>query len=386
MEHKRMKIGIVLYPTYGGSGVVATELGKELAKKGHEIHFITYSQPVRLGSFRENIYYHEVAVSNYPLFEFQPYETELTSKLVDVVKHEGLDILHVHYAIPHASAAFMAQQILAEEGIRIPFVTTLHGTDITLVGRDKSFEPVITFCINRSNAVTAVSQSLKEDTLNHFNVKREIVVIPNFIAVESNKRTPDWERRRRYALDEEPILCHVSNFRPVKRVTDVVRLFHEVNKEIPSRLLLVGDGPDRYNVERLCRELGVCSRVVTVGKIRDASSLIRLSDIFVLPSEKESFGLAALEAMAQGIPVISSNTGGLPEVNKHEYSGFNSDVGDIADMTKNTLQLLKDKDMYSKFSANAYETAKLFSLDIIIPKYEQLYKNVITAFSVNIEH
>lgn len=385
MEHKSMKIGIVLYPTYGGSGVVATELGKALAKKGHEIHFITYSQPVRLGSFRENIYYHEVAVSNYPLFEFQPYETELTSKMVDVVKHEGLDILHVHYAIPHASAALMAQQILAEEGIRIPFITTLHGTDITLVGRDKSFEPVITFCINRSNAVTAVSQSLKEDTLNHFKVKREIAVIPNFIAVDSNKRIVDWEKRRRYAQDDEPILCHVSNFRPVKRVADVVRLFHEVNKEVPSRLLLVGDGPDRYNVERLCRELGVCSRVVTVGKIRDASSLVSLSDIFVLPSEKESFGLAALEALAQGVPVISSNTGGLPEVNKHGFSGFNSPVGDIADMTRNTLELIRNKEVYAQFSANAFETAKSFSLERIIPKYEQLYKDVIAESSVSLQ-
>jgi N-acetyl-alpha-D-glucosaminyl L-malate synthase BshA len=377
MVKDKMKIGIVLYPTYGGSGVVATELGKALAKIGHEIHFITYSQPVRLGSFRENIFYHEVAVSNYPLFEYQPYETELTSKMVDVVKHEGLDLLHVHYAIPHASAALMAQQILAEEGIRIPFITTLHGTDITLVGKDKSFEPVITYCINRSNAVTAVSESLKQDTLAHFKVKRNIEVVPNFIKMEEHKAPIDWEKRRRYAEDHEPILCHVSNFRPVKRVEDVVKVFYEVNKEIPSRLLLIGDGPERYNVERLCRDLGTCNRVVTVGKIRDASSLIRLSNLFILPSEKESFGLAALEAMAEGVPVISSNTGGLPEVNKNGVSGFTSNVGDIEDMKNNAVKLLKNKELYNQFSDQALVIAKSFSLDKVLPKYEQLYREVV---------
>jgi N-acetyl-alpha-D-glucosaminyl L-malate synthase BshA len=377
MGDGKMKIGIVLYPTYGGSGVVATELGKALAEKGHEIHFITYSQPVRLGSFRENIFYHEVSVSNYPLFEYQPYETELTSKMVDVVKHEGLDILHVHYAIPHASAALLAQQILEEEGIRIPFITTLHGTDITLVGKDKSFEPVITYCINRSNGVTAVSESLKLDTLNHFKIKRNIEVIPNFIKMEKEHLAKDMEKRRRYAADDEPILCHVSNFRPVKRVEDVVRVFFEVNKEIPSRLLLIGDGPERYNVERLCRDLGSCSRVVTVGKIRDAASLISLSDLFLLPSETESFGLAALEALAEGVPVISSNTGGIPEVNKHGFSGFLSNVGDIQDMKNNALKLLKDKDLYNQFSKQALEIAESFNLEKILPMYEQMYRSVV---------
>jgi N-acetyl-alpha-D-glucosaminyl L-malate synthase BshA len=377
MGEGKMKIGIVLYPTYGGSGVVATELGKALAEIGHEIHFITYSQPVRLGSFRENIFYHEVAVSNYPLFEYQPYETELTSKMVDVVKHEGLDLLHVHYAIPHASAALLAQQILLEEGIRIPFITTLHGTDITLVGKDKSFEPVITYCINRSNAVTAVSESLKQDTLSHFKVKRNIEVVPNFIKLKETHRKIDWEKRRRYAADDEPILCHVSNFRPVKRVEDVVKVFYEVNKEIPSRLLLIGDGPERYNIERLCRELGTCSRVVTVGKIRDASSLISLSDLFLLPSEKESFGLAALEALAEGVPVISSNTGGLPEVNKNGFSGYTSNVGDIEDMKNNALKLLSDKDLYNKFSKQALEVAETYSLKKILPLYEKLYREVV---------
>ncbi|HLV42964.1 MAG TPA: N-acetyl-alpha-D-glucosaminyl L-malate synthase BshA, partial [Brumimicrobium sp.] len=254
-----MKIGIVLYPTFGGSGVVATELGKALAEKGHQIHFITYSQPVRLGSFRDNIFYHEVVVSNYPLFEYQPYETELASKMVDVVEHEKLDLLHVHYAIPHASAAYMAQQILKSRGVEIPFITTLHGTDITLVGRDKSFEPVITFCINQSNAVTAVSESLKQDTYQHFDTERDIRVIPNFIHnFAENPLEVDLERRRKYAKDDERIVCHVSNFRKVKRVEDVVRIFHKINKSVKSRLLLIGDGPERYNVELLCRELGTC--------------------------------------------------------------------------------------------------------------------------------
>lgn len=380
-----MKIGIVLYPTYGGSGVVATELGKALAVKGHQIHFITYSQPVRLGSFRENIFYHEVAVSNYPLFEYQPYETELASKMVDVVKHEKLDVLHVHYAIPHASAALMAQQILASQNIHIPFITTLHGTDITLVGRDKSFEPVITFCINKSNAVTAVSESLKEDTLSHFGTTRNIEVIPNFIQIHETINQVDLTERRKYAKDEEPILCHVSNFRKVKRVEDVVHIFDRVNKEIPSRLLLIGDGPERYNVERLCRELGTCSRVFTVGKIRDAANLIKLSDVFLLPSETESFGLAALEAMAEGVPVISSNTGGIPEVNKQGYSGYLSDVGDVDEMAENCLKLLRDKDELAKFKNQAFEQAKKFDLQKVLHQYEDLYTKVVEEYKGLVE-
>lgn len=376
-----MKIGIVLYPTFGGSGVVATELGKALAENGYEIHFITYSQPVRLGSFKENIFYHEVAVSNYPLFEYQPYETELASKMVDVVKHEKLDLLHVHYAIPHASAALMAQQILATEGIKIPFITTLHGTDITLVGRDRSFAPVITYCINQSNAVTAVSESLKKDTLDHFEVTKEIEVIPNFISVESNAAyTFDREQRRKYAADDEPILCHVSNFRKVKRVEDVIRIFDLVNKEIPSRLLLVGDGPERYNIELMCRELGVCNRVVSVGKIRDAANLMKISDLFLLPSQTESFGLAALEAMAVGVPVISSNTGGIPEVNKHGFSGFLSNVGGLEDMANNALSLLKESEKLKQFKKQAKEQAAKFDIDQILPVYEDLYKKVVRTY------
>lgn len=373
-----MKIGIVLYPTFGGSGVVATELGKALAAKGHEIHFITYSQPVRLGSFRDNIFYHEVVVSNYPLFEFQPYETELASKMVDVVEHENLDLLHVHYAIPHASAAFMAQQILKTRGVNIPFITTLHGTDITLVGKDKSFEPVITFCINQSDAVTAVSESLKKDTYAHFDTDREIEVIPNFIHnIDDEANAFDIEKRRRYAEDNEKILCHVSNFRKVKRVEDVVKVFNRVNDSVKSRLLLIGDGPERYNVERLCRELGTCDRVMMVGKIRDAAQLIKISDLFLLPSQTESFGLAALEAMAVGVPVISSNTGGIPEVNENGFSGYLSNVGDVDDMAQNAIHLLSDEELLREFKKQAKEQAKKFCITKILPQYEELYKRVI---------
>ncbi|MEX1192318.1 MAG: N-acetyl-alpha-D-glucosaminyl L-malate synthase BshA [Brumimicrobium sp.] len=378
-----MKIGIVLYPTYGGSGVVATELGKALAEKGHEIHFITYSQPVRLGSFRDNIFYHEVAVTNYPLFEFQPYETELTSKMVDVVLHEKLDLLHVHYAIPHASAAYLAQQILKTKGVSIPFITTLHGTDITLVGKDKSFEPVITFCINKSDAVTAVSESLKEDTYKHFDTDREIEVIPNFIHnLDITDKGFDIEKRRKYANDDEKILCHVSNFRPVKRVEDVVRVFNKVNKSVPSRLLLIGDGPDRHNVESLCRELGNCDRVKMVGKIRDASELLKTADLFLLPSQTESFGLAALEAMAVGVPVISSNTGGIPEVNEHGFSGYLSNVGDIEEMSSNAISLLKDEEKLLLFKNQARKQAEKYCITKILPLYESLYERVVEGHGV----
>ena len=371
-----MKIGIVLYPTYGGSGVVATELGKALAAKGHEIHFITYSQPVRLGSFRENIYYHEVSLTDYPLFDFQPYETQLASKMVDVVKHEKLDILHVHYAIPHASAAFMAQQILRAQGIEIPFVTTLHGTDITLVGKDASFEPVITFCINHSNVVTTVSESLKKDTYQHFKVTRDIQVIPNFVVEDTENEHYTVYMRQKYASDGERILCHISNFRPVKRVDDVLKVFAKVNAQIPSKLILVGDGPDRYHCERLCRELNLCDQVIFLGKVRDTAHVLEMADVFLLPSETESFGLAALEAMAVGVPVISSNTGGIPEVNIHGYSGFLSNVGDIDDMAKNTLELLKPEN-HATFKKQAKLRSEEFSLARILPMYEELYRTLV---------
>lgn len=372
-----MKIGIVLYPTYGGSGVVATELGKALALKGHEIHFITYSQPVRLGSFRENIYYHEVSLTDYPLFEFQPYETVLASKMVDVVKYENLDLLHVHYAIPHASAAFMAQQILKSQGIKIPFITTLHGTDITLVGKDPSFEPVITFCLNQSNAVTTVSQSLKDDTYKHFGTDREIHVIPNFIQPRETLPEIDLEKRRRYAFDNERILTHISNFRRVKRIDDIVKVFAIINQQIPCKLLLAGDGPERPMVERLARDLKICDRIIFIGKVRDTSHVLEISDLFFLPSETESFGLAALEAMAEGVPVISSNTGGIPEVNIEGVSGYLSDVGNVEEMAANAIRILESDATLQKFRHNALERAKAFKLENILPMYEQLYEEVL---------
>lgn len=370
-----MKIGIVLYPTFGGSGVVATELGKALAKKGHQIHFITYSQPVRLGGFTENVFYHEVSVSDYPLFDFQPYETELASKMVDVVKYEKLDLIHVHYAIPHASAAFMAKQILKTQGITIPYVTTLHGTDITLVGRDPSFEPVITFCINESDAVTAVSESLKKDTLQHFNVKNEITVVPNFIALDK-KRTDSKINRGLYASPDEKIISHISNFRKVKRVEDVIRVFAETIKKVPSKLLFVGDGPERYGCEQLCRELSLCEHILFLGKIRDTSDVLAISDAFLLPSETESFGLAALEAMSMGVPVVSSNSGGIPEVNENGFSGFLSDVGDVNDMSKNLVHILTENRLDS-FRDNALVQAQKFAISKVLPMYEDIYTKLV---------
>ena len=372
-----MKIGIVLYPTFGGSGVVATELGKSLASKGHEIHFITYSQPVRLGAFRVNITYHEVSVSDYPLFEHSPYETVLASKMVDVVKREKLDLLHVHYAIPHASAAYMAKMILNRQGIDIPFVTTLHGTDITLVGKDASFEPVITFCLNESDAVTAVSKSLREDTYSHFSTQRHIEVIPNFIPYQADYTLPEPNVRKKYARSDERILCHISNFRRVKRVEDVLRVFKKVNDKIPSKLLLVGDGPERYKLEELCAELHLCDRVRFLGKISDTLEMLKIADLFLLPSETESFGLVALEAMAVGVPVVSSNTGGIPEVNVHGVSGYLSNVGDVDDMALNGIKILKNQDVLNQFRKNAQERARQFELDSIVTKYEAVYKSLI---------
>jgi N-acetyl-alpha-D-glucosaminyl L-malate synthase BshA len=373
-----MKIGIVCYPTYGGSGVVATELGMALAEEGHQVHFITYSQPVRLGSFTKNIFYHEVRVSDYPLFDFTPYEQVLTSKLVDVVKYEQLDLLHVHYAIPHASAAYMAQQILKSQGIRIPFVTTLHGTDITLVGKDASFEPVITFSINESDAVTAVSESLKQDTYEHFNIKKEINVIPNFICLDHYTVGNNMNYRKSFAANGERILSHISNFRKVKRVEDVVRIFQKVRAEIPAKLLLVGDGPERSKIQNLCREFGICSDIIFLGKLKSITEVMSISDTFVLPSETESFGLAALEAMASGVPVISTNTGGIPEVNENGFSGFMSNVGDVEDMAKNALTILKDDATLAQFKENALERAKAFDIEKILPIYEALYEKLIS--------
>lgn len=373
-----MKIGIVLYPTFGGSGIVATELGKELAHKGHEVHFITYAQPVRLDIFQSNIFYHEVAIFDYPLFDYQPYELALTSKLVDVTIHEQLDILHVHYAIPHASAAYFAQQILKSKNIDIPFITTLHGTDITLVGKDPSFEPVITFSINNSDAVTVVSEDLKRDTFDHFEITNDIQVIPNFIRHSNYDKSHDFKcKRSEFSPNNEKVITHISNFRKVKRVQDVLYVFKKINDQTPSKLLLVGDGPERLHLEQLCRELEICDDVKMVGKIQNVNEVLHHSDLFILPSETESFGLSALEALASRVPVISTDTGGLPEVNKHGYSGFLSNVGDVEDMAKNALSILMDDNKLEQFKDQAYKHSLNFSIENVLPQYEALYQKLI---------
>ena len=378
-----MRIGIVCYPTFGGSGVVATELGKELALKGHDVHFITYDLPVRFDHFLTNLHYHEVRVSDYPLFDYQPYELVLASRMVDVVKHEKLDILHVHYAIPHASAAFMAREILKSQGIFIPFVTTLHGTDITLVGKDASFEPVITFAINQSDAVTAVSESLRQDTFEHFGVTREIEVIPNFIDLDRYAGCVTDGVIKAFAPNGERILFHASNFRPVKRVEDIVRVFSKVKEQIACKLLLAGDGPERQKIEALCRELGTCDDVHFLGKLKNIEEVYSVADAFLLASETESFGLVALEAMASSVPVISTNTGGIPEVNVHGETGFLSNVGDYEDMAKNTLLILNNGEKMRQFKKNAFERAKIFSKTNVIPKYEKLYEKVLASKHAN---
>ncbi|MBB6001547.1 N-acetyl-alpha-D-glucosaminyl L-malate synthase BshA [Arcicella rosea] len=371
-----MKIGIVCYPTYGGSGVVATELGKALAKAGHEVHFITYSQPSRLDFFNENIYYHEVSVSSYPLFQYLPYESALASKIVDVVINERLDLLHVHYAIPHASAAYLAKQILKSKGIHIPFITTLHGTDITLVGKDPSFEPVVTFSINESDGVTAVSESLKNDTYDEFEIVSKIEVIPNFIDLERFKKLRKDHFKIAICPNGEKLLMHTSNFRKVKRIEDVVHVFHKVNQKIPSKLLLVGDGPERTSIEMLCRELGVQQDVRFLGKLDVIEEVLSLADLFLLTSEKESFGLAALEAMACEVPIISSDAGGLPEVNVHGVTGYVSKIGDTDDMAKNAISILEDDEVLARFKHNAHERAKEFDIANILPLYERYYEEV----------
>ncbi|HMC97880.1 MAG TPA: N-acetyl-alpha-D-glucosaminyl L-malate synthase BshA [Flavobacteriales bacterium] len=373
-----MRIGIVCYPTFGGSGVVATELGMALAEKGHIVHFITYDRPVRLRN-HPNVFYHEVRVSDYPLFDYQPYELVLTSKLVDVVKFEALDLLHVHYAIPHASAAWMAQQILASHGVRLPFITTLHGTDITLVGRDPSFEPVITFSMERSDAVTAVSESLKRDTYLHFPLKRDIQVVPNFVCVDQYAHEPDPVLRKRYAPKGEMLLVHVSNFRPVKRVEDVLLMFHKVRERIPARLLLIGDGPERQRLETGCRHDGTCDNIEFLGKMTQPEDVVASCDLFVLPSDSESFGLAALEAMACAVPVVSTNTGGLPEVNIHGVSGLLNGVGDIEAMADNALMILHDEASRARFRQGAMDQARRFDLEKVLPRYEALYEQVVAG-------
>jgi N-acetyl-alpha-D-glucosaminyl L-malate synthase BshA len=372
-----MKIGIVCYPTYGGSGVVATELGKALADKGHSVHFISYKQPFRIDFFSSNMYYHEVNISNYPLFDYAPYETVLASKLVDVIKYEKLDLVHVHYAIPHASAAYMAKLILQEEGINVPIITTLHGTDITLVGKDPTFAPVVTFSINHSDGVTAVSQNLKEETYSHFKVQKDIEVIPNFIDFTRFSKTDKEHFKKAIAPEGEKILIHVSNFRKVKRVRDVILMYQKVIEKLPAKLLLVGDGPDRTNAEQLCRELGICNGIRFLGKQDAVEELLAISDLFIMPSGSESFGLAALEAMACQVPVISSNIGGIPEINIQVKTGYLSNVGDVADMAKNAIHILEDDARLKQFKENAYKQAQNFSLDKILPMYENFYERII---------
>ena len=375
-----MKIAIVCYPTFGGSGVVATELGLELAKRGHEIHFITYSQPVRLALLNPNVHYHEVHVPEYPLFHYQPYELALSSKLVDMVKLYKIDVLHVHYAIPHAYAGYMAKQMLADEGIHIPMVTTLHGTDITLVGNHPFYKPAVSFSINKSDVVTSVSQSLKDDTYRLFDITNEIVVIPNFIELsKENTQGNNPCHRALMATENEKIVTHISNFRKVKRIEDVVQIFYEIQKEVPSKLMMVGEGPEKEQAENLCQQLGIQHKVIFFGNSNEIDKILCFSDLFLLPSETESFGLAALEAMACGVPVISSNSGGLPEVNKESYSGYLSDVGDVQKMSKDAISLLMNDEMLNQFKVNALETAKLFDIQQIMPLYEQVYYQAIQS-------
>ena len=374
-----MKIGIVCYPTFGGSGVLATELGKALAQKGHHIHFITYQQPVRLNGFIPNIFYHEVQVPTYPLFDYPPYETALASSMVDVIKNNQLQLLHVHYAIPHASAAFMAKKILEEEGIYIPIITTLHGTDITLVGRDKTYAPVVAFSINQSDAITAVSQNLRDETYKTFRIEKNIEVIHNFVDVQRFARKPIDAFKKVIAPEGERILLHASNFRKIKRVEDVVKIFFEVNKNIPSKLLFVGDGPERATAEELCRQLGVCDDVRFVGKQEQMEDILAIADLFILTSEYESFGLAALEAMAAGVPVVSTNAGGLPEIMIQGVTGYMADVGDIETMSEQALDIITNEERLKQFKDNVSKHALAFDISNIIPVYEKLYDEVLVG-------
>jgi N-acetyl-alpha-D-glucosaminyl L-malate synthase BshA len=378
-----MKIGIVCYPTFGGSGVVATELGLELSRRGHEIHFITYSQPVRLELLSNNVHFHEVHVPEYPLFHYQPYELALSSKLVDMVKLHGIELLHVHYAMPHAYAAYMAQQMLLDEGILVPIVTTLHGTDITLVGSHPFYKPAVTFSINKSDAVTSVSESLKEDTLRLFNIKKDIHVVPNFIDLEKHINNFTDCQRGMMAEDHERIITHISNFREVKQIPDIIKIFYNIQKEIPAKLMMVGEGPEKEGAELLVEELGITDKVIFFGNSNEIDRILCFSDLFLLPSQTESFGLAALEAMASGVPVISTNTGGLPEVNEDGYSGYLSDVNAIDDMTKNALRILTDLNVLNKFKANAKTQSKKFDIHNIVPKYEAIYEETLKKFLVS---
>lgn len=373
-----MKIGIVCYPTFGGSGVIATELGKSLAKVGHQVHFITYSQPQRLDFFNENLYYHEVNIPAYPLFQYPPYESALSSEMVHVAQYMKLDLLHVHYAIPHASSAYLAKQILATQGIHIPVITTLHGTDITLVGKDSSYEPVVTFSINQSDGITAVSEFLKNDTYRHFAVTKDIEVIPNFIDLERFKRQKKDHFKLAICPNGEKLIVHTSNFRKVKRIDDVIMIFHKLRQRVPSKLLLVGDGPERARIERLCMELDMFPDVRFLGKLDAIEEVLSVADLFLMPSESESFGLAALEALACEVPLITTNVGGLPELNIQGVTGFLSDLGDVEDMVAKAEIILADENL-DNFKANALARAKEFDITRILPYYERYYERILEA-------
>ena len=372
-----MNIGIVCYPTFGGSGVLATELGLELSRKGHQVHFITYRQPVRLELLSSNVHFHEVNVPDYPLFHYQPYELALSSKLVDMVKVHKIDVLHVHYAIPHAYAAYMAKKMLHEEGITIPIVTTLHGTDITLVGSHPFYKTAVTFSINKSDAVTSVSQNLKEDTQRLFNTNKEIKVIPNFIDIDKYETTFTDCDRDLLALPEERVITHVSNFRPVKRIADVIEIFFKIQNELPAKLMMVGEGPERKQAEQLCKTYDIEDKVVFLGNSNEVDKILCFSDLFLLPSQTESFGLAALEAMASGVPVISSNSGGIPEVNIEGVSGFLSPVGAVDEMAQNAIKILKDEAVLETFKKEAKATASKFDIHEIVPFYEAIYEEAL---------
>lgn len=368
-----MKIGVVCYPTFGGSGVVATELGIELSKKGHEVHFITYSQPVRLDALSSNLHYHEVNVPDYPLFKYEPYELALSSKLFDVISKHKIDVLHVHYAIPHAYAAYMAKKILKENGYNIPIITTLHGTDITLVGNNPFYKPAVTFSINKSDIVTCVSKSLMEDTREFFGIKREIKVIPNFIDIDKYAKKHSLCQGNMLAQDDEKIIVHVSNFRPLKRIIDVLKIFEKINQNIDSKLIMVGDGPDKKKAKEFLRKNNLKNKVIFLGKTSEVDEILCSSDLFLLPSEKESFGLAALEAMALKVPVISTNTGGLKDLNINGNSGYTSDIGDIDSMAENAIKILSDGSLEKKYRNQAFENAKKYDIKTVIPLYEKIY-------------
>lgn len=376
-----MNIGIVCYPTVGGSGVVATELGLALASRGHKIHFITYNRPIRLATFSENIFFHEVRTKDYPLFDFVPYESALASMMVDVARYHKLDLFHVHYAVPHASVAFLAKQILKDEGIHIPVITTLHGTDITLVGKNPAYDPVVRFSIKHSDGVTAVSHFLKDATIDHFNVGQDMRVIYNFVDDKRFNRQDKEHFRRMVAQGGEKLLVHASNFRKVKRIKDIIKIFGKVREEVKSKLLMVGDGPERAGAEELCRELGLCDDIIFLGRQTAVEEIFSIGDLFIIPSENESFGLSALEAMACGMPVIASNAGGLPELVLNGEVGYTSDVGDIEDMAKNAVKLLSNDDLWSQFSSKARERASGFSPEKIVDKYESYYQEVVGEYS-----